>query len=146
MVKRTATAHEEPNQSSFKIPSEGEHLFQVVDFLDSNDPNIVLVKAEVVGGEEEGISLINRLSLDDNWKGFFATRLFLKAVGEEYKGENFTIDTDNWVGKQFYATVIHSEYKGKTYANIDEYNYEKKIEQYSKSPVKGEEVQWDDDK
>jgi hypothetical protein len=145
MVKRTASGSEqEPEQKEFLVPSEREHLFQVIDVIDLDsdetgkmnlDPDTVVVKCEVVGGDEAGRTLLQRLSLDDKWKGFFATRLFLKAIGEQYKGEQFPIDTDNWQAKQFYATVVHN---GK-YANIKEYNFDKKIEQ-----VKPAEKGWDD--
>jgi len=162
MVKRTVNAGDgEPEQGSFEKPSEGEHLFQVVDVFDQSydgnkfdlDSNTVIAKCEVVGGDEEGRSLLNRCSLDDTWKGFFATRLFLKAIGEPYKGQGLTIDTDAWVGRQFYATVVHNESKGKTYANIKEYNFEKMVDN-SGAPTKSEEqnadvlngeIAWDDD-
>jgi hypothetical protein len=129
MVKRAANCGEnEPEQKSFPKPSEGEHLFQVVDIYDSTnapgkmslDSDTVCVKIEVVGGAEEGRSMLQRLNLNDQWKGFFATRLFLKAIGEAHKG-SVEIDTDRWIGHQFYASVI---YNGE-YANIDEYLFEK---------------------
>lgn len=154
MVKRTASSPDsEPDQKVFVLPSEKEHLFQVVDFIDSDNPDIILTKLEVVGGEEEGRSLIQRVSLDDGWKGFFATRLFLKAIGEPYHGKDFPIDTDNWPGRQFYAIVIHNESKGKTYANIKEYNFEKMVDNSNvKKSVKSnekvksaEEIEWDAD-
>lgn len=146
MVKRTANSkNSEPDQKKFNLPSEKEHLFQVVDFIESNDPDIILVKCEVCGGDEEGRTLLNRLSIDDKWKGFFATRLFLKAIDEPYKGNEFVIDTDNWIGKQFYATVIHND----KYANICEYNFDKIVEQVrffkSLPEIKSEEIIWDED-
>lgn len=153
MVKRTYNLDDnEPEQKAFDLPSAKEHLFQVVDVFDINnqvgnmklDDNTVAAKCEVVGGEEEGRTLLQRMSLDENWKGFFATRLFLKAIGESYKGAGLEIDTDRWIGRQFYATVIHN---GK-YANIKEFNFEKKIEQVSK-PMPGavndpKDIQWQD--
>ena len=155
MVRRTATAkEEEPEQTSFEIPSEKEHLFQVTDVytekehpdgFDITDPDIVFAKCEVVGGEEEGRSTLIRLSLDDSWKGFFATRLFLKAICEPYKGDNFAIDTEFWVGRQFYATIVHNPSKdgSKKYANIGEYNFEKKVEQHDGSSSSSD-VAWDE--
>ena len=148
MVKRNASAKdEEPEQMSFDKPSEKEHLFQVVDIFDQAydgnkfdlDADTVIAKCEVVGGEEEGRSLLNRCSLDDTWKGFFATRLFLKAIGQQYKGDSFPIDSDLWTGRQFYATVVHNEAKGKTYANIKEYNFEKLVDN-ANAPVAAESV------
>lgn len=140
MVKRTYSKdyQEEPDDKKFDLPSEKEHLFQVVEVFDNgNNPfekgldlDTVCAKCEVVGGDEEGRALLQRSTLDETHKGFFATRLLLKAIGEPYKGNGLEIDTDRWVGRQFYATVVHN---GK-YANISEYNYDKVIEQY-KAPV-----------
>jgi len=160
MVKRSVKGNnQEPEQMAFEMPSEKEHLLQVVDVFDCKtdgnkfnlDTNTVLAKLEVVGGDEEGRSLLNRMNLDPDWKGFFATRLFLKAIGEPYKGEAFDIDTDYWIGRQFYATVIHNESKGKVYANIGEYNFDKMVDN-SGAPTKEQEqnipteIAWDDDK
>lgn len=150
MVKRTASSQDqEPDVKESKLPSAKEHLFQCVNVYDIDNkpeglpidhPDIVYAQCEVVGGDEEGRSLLNRLSLDDNYKGFFATRLFLKAVGEPYKGADFPIDTENWVGRQFFAKVIHN---GK-YANIDEYNFENKIDQVTTPKKDEEELAWDE--
>lgn len=129
-MKRTVNMGDtEPDQKSFKKPSEGQHLFQVVDVYDITnqvgkmdlDENTVYVKLEVAIGEEIGRSILLRLSLDENWKGFFATRLFLKAIGEAHKGKDIEIDTDRWIGRQLYADVIHNG----EYANIDSYDFEK---------------------
>lgn len=134
MVKRHAQgSQEEPEQKKFEKPSEREHLFQVTDiFTDQDemgqklklDSDTVSAKCEVVGGDEEGRTLLQRMTLDDKNKGFWATRIFLKATGQDYKGD-ITIDTDMWCGLQFYATVVHNG----DYANIKEYNFDKKIEQ-----------------
>lgn len=148
---RKVTADEnEPEQSNFKIPSEGEKLMQVSDLWeDKNDSDIQVVKCEVVGGDEEGLSLLQRININDQLKSFYYTRLFLKAIGEPYKG-SFEISPENWIGKQFYCTVKHSQANNKTYANINEYNFTKVIEQY-KPPVnpggvtdpKDIDIQWD---
>ncbi len=82
MVKRTASAKdEEPEQMAFEMPSEKEHLFQVADIFDKNnspeklvlDELTVCAKLEVVGGEEDGRTMLNRMTLDDspNAKGFW---------------------------------------------------------------------------
>ena len=145
---------DEPDKKSFKKPSAKEHLFQVVDVYTSKDnpfknglpEDKVAVKCGVVGGEEEGRTLLQRLSLDENSKGFFATKIFLKAIGEPYKGENIDLDTDRWVGRQFYATVIHDG----DYANIADYNFDKLIDQektYNSQKhgmINGKEIAWDE--
>ena len=151
-MKRTVTAPDtEPEQKDFPKPSAKEHLFQVSDIFTKDDEigqkmkldqDTVAVKCEVCGGDEEGRTLLNRVSLDPDFKGFFATRLFLKAVGLDHKGE-ITIDTDDFQGRQFYATVIHKD----GYANIEKFNFEKGVEQ-ADSPSAGaksdDQVAWDE--
>ena len=152
MRKTFNMGNDEPEQRSFLLPSEGEHFLEVAEFLPSEDENIIIVKCEVIDGLEAGRSLIQRVSLNSEWKGFFTTRLFLKAIGEPYKGK-IDIDTDRisiWLGRRFYAFVIHakSEKNGKTYANIDSYNFDKKIEQYKppvKETIKEEDIVWGED-
>lgn len=150
MVKRTYNLDDkEPEQQpAFEKPSEREHLFQVSDiFTSESNPfknglpvDTVAVKCEVVGGDEAGRTILQRLSLDENWKGFFATKLFLKAIDEPYKGAGTEIDTDNWQAHQFYATVVHNG----DYANIDAYNFDKKIDQAKKPSVSDpKEIQWE---
>ena len=147
MKRSYNTDDKEPESSNFKIPSEKEHLFQVTDLITNQDEigiklgldgNTIAVKLEIVGGDEEGLTMLNRVNLDPDWKGFFFTKLFLKAIGEPYKGV-FDIDTDNWCGLQFYATVKHSPSKDgtKIYANIDTYNFDKKVENKHTPPVSG---------
>lgn len=144
MPRQVNAPNEEPEESKFSLPSEKEHLLQIVDFWpDAEDTNIIVTRIEVVGGSEEGRSILHRVNLDDQAKGFYYTRLFLKAIGENYKG-SFKINEEAWSGKQFYATVVHDSSKGKTYANINEYNFEKKIEQFDqpKKEVAAEDVAW----
>jgi hypothetical protein len=152
MVKKTLIAsNDEPEQVRFEIPSEGEHQFQVVDlWTDKNDENIILVKLEVSEGDELGRSILHRVNLDNNWKGFFFTRMFLKAINEPHKGE-FEVDTDMWVGRVFYATIIHNiANNGKTYANIDQFNFDKVVEQVNlkvdeerQKAIDSNEIAWD---
>jgi hypothetical protein len=154
-MKRTYNAEDtEPEQSNFKIPSEKEHCLTVTDVNPlklpdgTEDDNIQIVKLEIVGGDEEGLTMINRVNLDQGEKSFYFARLFLKAIGEPYKGE-FFVETDRWIGRTFFATVKHTDFKGKTYANIAEYNFDKKVEQVfqAKNPdgVKTpEEIAWEE--
>ena len=151
MVRRSYDLQDEEPNKSFPLPSEVvEHCFMVSDVFLTSDENVVRVKLEVCGGDEEGRSILNRLTLDENGKGFFATRIFLKAIGEPYKGKGVKLDTDNWIGRQFYATVLHN---GK-YANLDQVNFEKKVDSgikgsdddpFNPGPDAGARA-WDDDK
>ncbi len=150
MKRNYNTDENEPEQKKFDRPSEKEHLFQVTDVIDYTseigqklglDDNTVSVKVEVVGGDEEGRTMLIRLALDDKHKGFFFTRMFLKATGQDYKGK-IEIDTDLWCGLQFYASVKHNG----DYANIKEYNFDKKIEQPRKAgidPIEPKDIAWD---
>lgn len=154
-MRRTINAGDsEPDQKTFDLPSESEHLFQVSDIFTSEDDmgvklnldaDTVSVKCEVVNGEDAGRTLLIRLSLDPSFKGFFATRLFLKAIGLPHKGL-IEIDTDDFQGRQFYATVVHN----KGYANIKEYNFEKIVEEVDTKPDKVKpvdaEIAWDEGK
>lgn len=137
----------EPEESKFDLPSEKEHLFQVTDIFTYEDEtgvklgldeDTVSVKLEVVGGDEAGRTLLNRCNLDQSQKAFYFTRLFLKAIGEKYKGQ-FDIETDRWIGRQCYATVVHN---GK-YANIDTYNFDKRIEPLV-IKTKKDEIAWEE--
>lgn len=152
MTKRKVSMpNDEPEQRVFELPDEGEHLFQVVDkWEDKNDENIIIVKLEVADeGNNFGRTLLHRINLDFDWKGFFLTRLFLKAIGEPYKGD-IEIDDDMWIGKMFYASVIHNlASNGKTYANIDQYNFDKQIDQSNlesnEKAFSEEEIAWDEE-
>ncbi len=150
MVNRKYQMDEnEPEEKKFDVPSEREHLFQITDIFTADDEmgvklgldqDTVSVKLEVVGGDEAGRTLLNRCNLIQTEKGFFFTRLFLKAIGEPYKGQ-FDIETDRWIGRQLYATVKHN---GK-FANINEYNFDKKIEQFNAKPTSDvKDIKWED--
>lgn len=145
MVRQANAPDTEPEQSKFELPSEKEHLFQVVDYWnDKNDNDVVIVKLEVIGGDEEGRTILNRINLDDSKKSFYFARMFLKAIGEDYKG-SFEIDENNWIGKQLYAEVIHNG----NYANIKEYNFDKlvnnnKVDNRVVDNSTSEEIAWDE--
>lgn len=148
MPRRVNAPDTEPTESNFPIPSEKEHLLQIADYEVVNK-DIISVKLEVVGGDEAGRTMLHRVNTNDQEKSFYYCRMFLKAIAEPYKGE-FEIDESNWQGKQFYATVKHSPSKDKSkmYANINEYNFEKMVEQVDTKPdtVKpvDKEVAWDE--
>lgn len=140
----------DPEQMKFQLPSEREHLFQVLEVNEKDiNVDIVSVKAGVMGGPEDGRTLLHRLNLDPDSKGFFATRLFLKSIGQPHKGP-VNVNTDEWLGKKFYATVIHAKSKDqtKTYANIETYNFEKIVEgvqgEVTGIPKESDTVAWDE--
>lgn len=149
MAKRTVNCGDkEPDQKSFDKISEGEKLFNVVEVFDiTNSPgkltvdnDTVYAKCVVDIGDEEGRSLLHRLNLNDSAKGFFATRLFLKAIGEPYHGQ-IEIDTDKWIGRQFYGVVIHNG----DFVNIKEFNFDKMINQESTpQPKEIKDLAWEE--
>jgi len=133
-MKRSAKVPDtEPTEKKFQIPSEGLHSFQITDVIqDVNNDDIVFVTMTVCSSVDNGLTLRNRTDLNPDGKGFWATRLLLKAIKESYKGA-IEIDTDMWIGKTFVATVKHNEYNGKTYANIAEYMFDVNPEVCSKN-------------
>ena len=139
---------DDPTQGNRQLPSERRHLLQVLEVKEIN-ADIISIKAGVVGGPEDGRTLLHRLHLDQDSNGFFATRIFLKAIGKPHKGE-VDINTEDWLGKKFYATVIHQKNKDqtKTYANIDKYNFDKIVEgaQIGREDIQKESdtVAWDE--
>lgn|SRR3990167_3491446 len=147
MVRKVSAPNLEPEESAFKLPAEKEHLFQVVDIWNAKDDNDVIVsKSEVVSGDDEGCTILQRINLNDSSKAFYYTRLFLKAIGQPYKGE-FLINETDWLARQFYATVVHN---GK-YAAISEYNFEKLVnnsrtinDQKQTQVVVSKEIAWDE--
>lgn len=146
MVKKAMNcSDEELKGKTFELPSEGLHSFRVVDVKDNeNDPNLVLVKLEVCDGAEYGRSILHRVNLDSDWKGFFFTRLFLKAIGEPYKG-SFEADSDMWLGKTFSATIVHTvekEGKKRTFANIDKFEFDIPATVGQPSTEQPKEVEW----
>ncbi len=158
MVKRTYDLPEdEPTEFKNDLPSERNHTLQVTEVFTCEDEigqklnldeNTVSVKCESVGGDEEGRTLLHRLSLDENWKGFFATRLFLKAIGMPHKGKGIELDTDMWVGEKFSAFVVHNKASnGKVYANIDTYNFDGSYDPSKipdPKPIDPADIAWDE--
>lgn len=148
------TEPEETNNNN--LPSEKSHILQVVEVFTCEDEigqklnldkNTISVKCKVAEGDETGRSLLHRLTLDENNQGFFATRLFLKAIGMPHKGKEISVDTDMWIGEKFSAFVVHNRAKnGKVYANIDTYSLEghAPLDISKLEPVKNVEVAWDE--
>jgi len=146
----------EPEQKSFKLPSEGvDHVFRVVEVLDEKSTDIVYVtKIEIAEGSERGRSLLLRVTVDPSSNVFFLGQFFLKAIKEPYKGD-FAVDSDMWIGKTFVASVVHNVVTkkdadgkdvSKTYANIDQYNFDtvEEVAPPSCEPTPEELKAWDE--
>lgn len=86
------------------------------------------VKSQVAGGvvEPGNFGTINQnfvfptLSDSEEKRVFMLERirLFLKLIGELYKGEGVVVDSTKWVGKEVFFKVKHGEYNGETQAQI----------------------------
>ncbi len=131
----------EEEQSKFKLIPEGEYKFQVVDIKDETDKYAQTV-CEVVGGEFEGKSLLYRVNFEGDF--LWLTKLFLKCIDEPHNGE-LVIDTDAWIGRQFYGKVKHS--KDGKYANIKEL-VSREISQVKaslpQSEINPKDIQWEE--
>lgn len=158
-MKRTYDfSDDEPGEYKNDLPSERNHQLQVVEVFTYEDEigqklnldeNTISVKCEVAEGDETGRSLLHRLTLDENNRGFFATRLFLKAINMPHKGKGITIDSDMWIGEHFSAFIVHNTGKNKKiFANIDTYNLDGSYDPSKipdPKPIKEEEIEWDKD-
>ena len=111
--KRTIPEGEETPK--FRITSEGEHKFQIVDIFSESEEKIV-IKCESLS---EATSILYSVNISPDSKFYWLAKIFLKAIGEPYQGE-IMIDTDAWIGRQFKGKVVHTTKGDKTYANIRE--------------------------
>lgn len=140
MVKRTATMPKDDETKSFKMPKEGERKFQIVDIIEKEShPDKVFVKCEDL---EDGASLLYNVTLDDKNDFFWLTKLFLKCIDEPHNGE-VEIDTDAWIGRQFFGLVKHKD----GYANIKKLMFketEQTKEPVAATPSGSDEIAWDD--
>ena len=107
-------------RKSFEKPEEGEHVFIVSDAevkpSKAGDSNNLVIKAEVVGGDSDGRSLLQFFSLKQD--ALWNVRLFIEAImGEEV--EQLSIDTDQLMGQTFVGTVKYSP--DGEYANLTAY-------------------------
>jgi hypothetical protein len=142
MVKRKMFIEEDKDeQRTYSLVPEGERKFQIVDVIEKDNlPDDVLVKCEDI---DSGSSLLHRVTLDSQNKFFWLTKLFLKCIDEPHNGE-IEIDTDQWIGRQFFGEVKHNG----QYANIKKLLYKeiKQEKQERKEPVAvtSEEIAWDE--
>lgn len=131
-MKFQRTMPEDEEKRTYKLVSEGEHLFQVTDVLYQDEIKIN-IKCEVISSKDEGLSVLYNISNDEHSSFFWLTKLFLKCINEPHHGP-VTIDTDNWIGKKFYGEVKHNG----GYANIKKLIYKDNIKQPDIHVVKEE--------
>lgn len=103
--------------SGFQKPEEGDHVFVISDAIvepnKAQDSQNLKVRAEVVGGDSDGRSVLSFFSFKEG--ALWNLKLFLEAIaGEEL--ESVDIDEKDLVGKTFVGTVRHTD--DGQYANI----------------------------
>lgn len=123
------------DEKNFKIVPIGEHKFQITDIHTENEEEIT-AKCEVLDTSGEGLTLLHRITNNPSSEFFWLTKLFLKCIGEPHNGD-VVIDTDAWIGRQFFGEVKHST-DGK-YANIKKLIYKDDIKQFT-LPVKDQNI------
>ena len=132
-------------ERTYKLVSVGEHKFQITDIFKEDDVEIT-IKAEVIDeGDSKGINIFYRIANDQNSDYFWLTKLFLKCISEPHNGD-VVIDTEAFIGRQFYGEVKHSA-DGK-YANIKKLIYKDEpqdMHHISKQPdevTEPKDIQW----
>jgi len=144
-MRKTVNMGDKEPEQMFLLPSENIfHIFSVVEIKEDTEsnPDIIRAKLKVMEGEEAGRTILHRMDTDENSKVFWVTRLFLKAIGEPYKGTGISMDSDRWFGQELTATVTHS--KDGKFANISEYRFDEETTSKAKdtTPTAQETATW----
>lgn len=93
----------------------GQHIFEITEIAPktskNNDP-MIGITCQIAQGVNKGKIIWDNIILSDNpdspgWKIRWRAKVFLKAIGEEHKGDSFAWDSDNWMCKKFLGTVAH---------------------------------------
>lgn len=109
---------------AIELLPDGTYQLKIVkaDLKESKSGNpMVTVDLSVVNSlNHNGAKIMfhNVTIIPNDEKGAWIAKLFLKAIGQPYKG-NVTIDTDAWLGKIINAEVGVREYDNKKYNNIN---------------------------
>lgn len=113
------------DHQTYELLPAGEYLVEIIQKEDSKtkdnqDPMINIV-LEVHKGDFKGRRLYDRIILSENelspaWKIRWRAKMFLKAIGEEHKGNVFEWDSDRWVWRRCWASVVQEEQKAGKYA------------------------------
>ena len=93
----------------------GQHIFEITETAPktskNNDP-MIGVTFKICHGPNKGKIVWDNILLSENpespgWNIRWRAKMFLKAIGEEHKGDSFAWDSDNWLYKKFKGTVAH---------------------------------------
>lgn len=108
-------------EKTYKLLPEGTYKFQVTDVVEATKklpsgakelvPNTLTVTCEVIEPSNQGENQFLRIVTSGDF--LWLTKLFLKCIGEKYEGD-VELDTDAWIGRQFWGEVKHKD----GYANI----------------------------
>lgn len=109
-----------------RVTRPGTYAFKVTK-AEEGDEGQIIMDAEVTSeGRQEG--KVQRTYFNTSPQALWVLARFLEAIDEEVPDDEGDIDLDEWVDKEFMATVEENEYEGKvrlriaatSFANIDE--------------------------
>lgn len=109
-----------------RVTRPGTYAFKVTK-AEEGDEGQIIMDAEVTSeGRQEG--KVQRTYFNTSPQALWVLARFLEAIDEEVPDDEGDIDLDEWVDKEFMATVEENEYDGKvrlriaatSFANIDE--------------------------
>lgn len=134
-----------------KLP-EGEYKFQITNWTTERkdgstletkvgDPMVQITCEVVDNGKYDGRKVWHNVILyrpnSPSIKGMWSTRVFLKCIGEPHEGD-IEVDPDNWIPRQFKATIKHNG----DYTNIDQFIYEEESE--AKKATGHDDIAWEE--
>lgn len=104
-------------KGGFKTVQEGERVLEITDakVTPSGKPEKLTLNMKDV---EDGASLINNYNFNNDTSVWAMGVMLNIALGIEDGGEFDTNDLDQLVGTKLVCEVAHSEYNGRTYANV----------------------------
>ena len=104
-------------QGNFKTVQEGERILEITDakVTPSGKPEKLQLNMKDV---QDGASLLNSYTFSNETSVWLMGMMLNTALGIEDGGEFDTKDAAKLIGIQLLCEVKHSEYNGKTYANI----------------------------
>lgn len=104
-------------KGGYKTVQEGERVLEITDakVTPSGKPDKLVLNMKDV---EDGATLINNYKFDNEISAWAMGVMLNIALGIEDGGEFDTDDVEKLIGIKLLCEVAHSEYNGKTYANV----------------------------
>lgn len=110
------------DRSSSRVP-EGRYTVVVEDTelaKTKNNDDMINVWYRIVGGDEDGQTIIDRLTLTE--KAMFRVVGFMKAIGLQTPNKRLQINVDKFIGKRLQIDVEDGEpYKGRVSSEVRGY-------------------------